>query len=271
MVAQWRGTGEWGKLHAEKAANLLVATDRAVELPRFTDAPADVMVACHALQRHSPNVLLGLSVLFIEGVLLPESGERYYSLPENNMHQLYTVVWVVTGEVKVRMRGEQDDQFLMQGEVCVMDTGALPTTKGCDTAEKHYVYAVEGTATAVVFYFISWDEDEEDLPLTQDVPLTQEDGAVPREGFCSCTEDAPCGSRCENRAMDLECDNGVNCRLGWRCMNREMQQGASARLEECDAGAAGMGMRTVNDLLPDSFVVELHGQFLKPQVAKKLM
>lgn len=87
-----------------------------------------------------------------------------------------------------------------------------------------------------------------------------------RKMQCDCTFDASdpdfvgCGEDCLNRLLMIEC-NG-RCACGARCSNKRFQQGCKVKVEVIKTEKKGWGLRTLEDLEPNQFVMEYCGEVM---------
>ncbi|KAI3638093.1 hypothetical protein MIR68_003704 [Amoeboaphelidium protococcarum] len=81
--------------------------------------------------------------------------------------------------------------------------------------------------------------------------------AVHESMRCQCTASDDCGDDCINRLMMYEC---TKCLPGDRCKNRRFQRKQYAPIEIFDAGVKGFGIKTLETLEANTFVMEYVGE-----------
>lgn len=90
--------------------------------------------------------------------------------------------------------------------------------------------------------------------------------------FCEPTEEdlaarRGCGPGCINRELNIEC--GSRCPSGARCTNRRFQNKEYANVETFDAGAKGIGLRAVEPLEPERFIMEYVGEIINAKQMRR--
>ncbi|KAL7668833.1 hypothetical protein ACOME3_009517 [Neoechinorhynchus agilis] len=93
-------------------------------------------------------------------------------------------------------------------------------------------------------------------------------------GKCSCTitkdiesgRKVGCGISCINRSIGVECPDDCDC--GKYCTNRRMQTGSKVKLEIIKTEMKGWGVRTLNKISCDEFIVEYVGQVVTKKEAE---
>lgn len=85
-----------------------------------------------------------------------------------------------------------------------------------------------------------------------DCTLTKEERA---RGLMGCLDD------CLNRMLMIEC--GPKCTLGDHCLNKRFQKLQSANVEAFKTKKKGWGLRTVQDLAANSFIMEYVGEVVR--------
>lgn len=85
-----------------------------------------------------------------------------------------------------------------------------------------------------------------------DCILTKEERA---RGVTGCLDD------CLNRMLMIEC--GPKCSLGDHCLNKRFQKFQSAKVEAFKTRKKGWGLRTINDLPANSFIMEYVGEVVR--------
>ena len=107
------------------------------------------------------------------------------------------------------------------------------------------------------------------------VYLCSESGGGRQKGGsmrCECREEEEgeeaCGSECLNRLLYIECR--AKC-SGGRCGNQRMRRGQNAAVEVFDAGAKGRGLRALQRLKEDDFIMEYVGEVVNhTQMSRRL-
>ncbi|KAG8305643.1 Histone-lysine N-methyltransferase setd2 [Homalodisca vitripennis] len=92
---------------------------------------------------------------------------------------------------------------------------------------------------------------------------------------CDCTltkeelarGDMGCGEDCLNRLLMIEC--GARCMLGERCANKRFQNLEYAKCEVFKTEMKGYGLRALEDISPDTFLLEYVGEVLDPKEFRK--
>ncbi|XP_078343740.1 histone-lysine N-methyltransferase SETD2-like isoform X2 [Oculina patagonica] len=83
---------------------------------------------------------------------------------------------------------------------------------------------------------------------------------------CDCTLDADypdsagCGEDCLNRLLMIECNSRCTC--GEMCSNKRFQQGCKVKVEVFKTENKGWGLKTLEDLEPNQFVMEYCGEVM---------
>ncbi|XP_031552066.1 histone-lysine N-methyltransferase SETD2-like [Actinia tenebrosa] len=70
----------------------------------------------------------------------------------------------------------------------------------------------------------------------------------------------PCGENCLNRLLMIECNNRCSC--GNRCTNKRFQQGCKVKIEVLKTEKKGWGLKTLEDLEENQFVMEYCGEVM---------
>lgn len=87
-----------------------------------------------------------------------------------------------------------------------------------------------------------------------------------RKMQCDCTYEADqdgfigCGENCLNRLLMIECNSRCTC--GVTCSNKRFQQGCKVKVEVLKTYKKGWGLRTLEDLEPNQFVMEYCGEVM---------
>lgn len=81
---------------------------------------------------------------------------------------------------------------------------------------------------------------------------------------CECRRSEECSevSNCINRSLLIECSS-KDCPCGSLCKNQRFQRKEYAKVECFDAGEKGKGLRTLEDLESNSFIIEYVGKVIK--------
>lgn len=91
---------------------------------------------------------------------------------------------------------------------------------------------------------------------------------------CNCrpSDESPCGknSSCFNVMLDMECDR--SCPVGVKCQNQNLRNRKYAALKiEKTADGRGFGVFSVNDIEPDTFIIEYVGELINQQELDRRM
>lgn len=87
-----------------------------------------------------------------------------------------------------------------------------------------------------------------------------------RKMQCECIYEADqdgfvgCGENCLNRLLMIECNS--RCKCGAACSNKRFQQGCKVKVEVLKTEKKGWGLRTLEDLEPNQFVMEYCGEVM---------